>query len=68
MQACGRDSSRVADLPTGTVTLLFTDVERSTRLLNELGAEAYDETLAEHRRALREAFAQPLFPMKSEMA
>ena len=48
----------MAELPTGTVTLLFTDVEGSTRLLNELGAEAYDEALAEHRRALREAFAQ----------
>ena len=29
------------DLPTGTVTFLFTDVEGSTRLLHELGAEAY---------------------------
>ena len=53
-----RDSSRVADLPTGTVTLLFTDIEGSTRLLNELGAEAYDEALTEHRRLLREAFAR----------
>ena len=46
------------DLPSGTVTLLFTDIEGSTRLLNELGAEAYDEALAEHRRLLREAFAR----------
>ena len=38
------------DLPTGTVTFLFTDVEGSTRLLRELGAEAYAEALAEHRR------------------
>ena len=45
------------ELPTGTVTLLFTDVEGSTRLLNDLGAEAYEEALAEHRRVLREAFA-----------
>ena len=44
-------------LPTGTVTFLFTDVEGSTRLLHELGDE-YAEVLAEHRRALREAFAR----------
>jgi predicted ATPase len=45
------------DLPTGTVTFLFTDVEGSTRLLHELGAEAYAEALAEHRRVIREACA-----------
>ena len=45
------------ELPTGTVTFLFTDIEGSTRLLHELGAEAYAEALAEHRRLLREAFA-----------
>ncbi|MEJ7792903.1 MAG: adenylate/guanylate cyclase domain-containing protein [Gaiellaceae bacterium] len=44
-------------LPSGTVTFLFTDVERSTALLHELGAEACAEVLAEHRRVLREAFA-----------
>jgi predicted ATPase len=38
--------------------LLFTDIEGSTRLLNELGAEAYEEALADHRRLLREAFAR----------
>ena len=43
------------DLPTGTVTFLFTDVEGSTRLLHELGAEDYAEALAEHRRLIREA-------------
>ncbi len=43
------------DLPSGTVTFLFTDVESSTRLLHELGAEAYAEALAEHRRVIREA-------------
>jgi predicted ATPase/class 3 adenylate cyclase len=42
-------------LPTGTVTFLFTDVEGSTRLLHELGTEAYAEALAEHRRIVREA-------------
>ncbi|MDQ2982166.1 MAG: adenylate/guanylate cyclase domain-containing protein, partial [Actinomycetota bacterium] len=45
------------DLPTGTVTFLFTDVEGSTKLLHELGAEHYAQALAEHRRILREAFA-----------
>ena len=43
------------DLPSGTVTFLFTDVEGSTKLLHELGAEAYADALAEHRRVLREA-------------
>ena len=47
----------MADLPAGTVTFLFTDIEGSTRLLHELGAEGYAAALAEHRRALREAFA-----------
>ena len=46
------------DLPTGTVTLLFTDIEGSTRLLHDLGPEAYVEALSEHRRLLREAFAR----------
>ncbi len=45
------------DLPSGTVTFLFTDVEGSTKLLHELGAEAYAEALTEHRRVMREAFA-----------
>ena len=43
------------ELPTGTVTLLFTDIEGSTRLLEELG-DRYADVLAEHRRLLREAF------------
>ncbi len=46
-----------AELPTGTVTFLFTDIEGATRLLRELGPDAYGDALAEHRRALREAFA-----------
>ena len=45
------------DLPSGTVTFLFSDVEGSTHLLEELGAEAYAEALAGHRRVLREACA-----------
>ena len=43
------------DLPAGTVTFLFTDVEGSTELLHELGAAAYAEKLAEHRNVVREA-------------
>ncbi len=45
------------ELPSGTVTFLFTDIEGSTRLLHELG-DAYADALAEHRRVLREAFAR----------
>ncbi|HLX31172.1 MAG TPA: adenylate/guanylate cyclase domain-containing protein [Gaiellaceae bacterium] len=45
------------DQPVGTVTLVFTDIEGSTRLLHKLGQDAYREALAEHRRIVREAFA-----------
>ena len=45
------------DLPTGTVTFVFTDVEGSTRLLDQLGAEVYGALLAEHHRVCREAWA-----------
>jgi predicted ATPase len=48
----------VGTLPVGTVTLLFSDVEGSTRLLHELGPERYSQALADHRRVLREAFAR----------
>src|SRR6266508_942834 len=44
-------------LPTGTVSLLCTDIEGSTRLLHILG-ERYAEALAEHRRLLRAAFGE----------
>ena len=47
-----------SDLPAGTVTFLFTDVEGSTRLLDELGAEDYAAALAEHRRIVRESCAE----------
>src|SRR5205814_5073508 len=43
-------------LPSGTVTLLFTDIEGSTRLLQRLG-DRYAEALSAHRRLLREIFA-----------
>ena len=45
------------DLPSGTVTFLFTDIEGSTRLLHE-HRERYAELLSEHRRVLRDAFAR----------
>jgi class 3 adenylate cyclase len=46
----------VAELPTGTMTLLFTDVDASTELVKHLG-ERYGEVLAAHRDLLRRAFA-----------
>jgi predicted ATPase/class 3 adenylate cyclase len=47
----------VSALPTGTVTFLFTDIEGSTRLLDELGPR-YVDALAEQRRIVREALAR----------
>jgi predicted ATPase len=46
------------ELPSGTVTFLFTDVEGSTRLLHESGPLIYTDELAAHRRALRDAFTR----------
>jgi hypothetical protein len=48
----------MANLPTGTVTFLFTDIEGSTALLQRLGDHRYAEVLDEHRRLLRAAFAE----------
>jgi class 3 adenylate cyclase len=45
------------DLPRGTVTLLFSDVDRSTELVKGLGAR-YADLLAEHRRLLRSLFTE----------
>ena len=42
----------VSALPTGTVTLLFTDVEGSTAALHALGATSGD-SLALHRAVIR---------------
>jgi class 3 adenylate cyclase len=42
--------------PSGTVTILFTDIESSTSLLQRLGPRFVD-VLAVQRRLLREAFA-----------
>jgi class 3 adenylate cyclase len=47
----------VVEVPSGTVTLLFTDIEGSTRLLKQLRKE-YGELLAEHHRLMRAALEQ----------
>jgi predicted ATPase/class 3 adenylate cyclase len=47
----------MAGAPSGTVTLLFSDIEGSTRLLQRVG-DAYPALRAEHRRLLRRAFEQ----------
>jgi class 3 adenylate cyclase/DNA-binding CsgD family transcriptional regulator len=44
------------DLPSGTVTFLFTDIEGSTRLLKQLGRERYGELLGQHNELLRGVF------------
>jgi YVTN family beta-propeller protein len=49
-----RDNVSVTELPRGTVTFLFTDIEGSTRLLRQLGTR-YGAVLAEHQRIVREA-------------
>ena len=46
-----------APYPSGTVTLMFTDIVGSTELLRNLGP-SYADALAEHRRVLREIFDQ----------
>ena len=43
------------DLPTGTVTFLFTDIEGSTRLLGEAG-QGYEQLLGMHKKLLTRAF------------
>jgi predicted ATPase/class 3 adenylate cyclase len=52
------DASMPRKLPAGTVTFLFTDIEGSTRLLADLGVDAYAAALVEHRRTLREVFTR----------
>lgn len=47
----------MSKLPGGTVTFLFTDIEGSTRLLEQL-RDRYADVLAEHHRVLREAFGR----------
>ncbi|HEY7422233.1 MAG TPA: tetratricopeptide repeat protein [Gaiellaceae bacterium] len=48
----------MAAQPTGTVTLLFSDIEGSTALLQRLGTERYAEALDLQRGLLREAFGR----------
>jgi len=45
----------VSNLPTGTVTFLFTDIEGSTRLIQHLGDSRSEQVFGDHRRLLREA-------------
>src|SRR4051812_23311334 len=48
-------AARITELPSGTVTFLFSDVEGSTRLLTRWPGR-YGEVLGEHQRLLRAAF------------
>ena len=43
--------------PTGTVTFLFTDIEGSTRLAQELRGERWTDLLARHRELIRSGIA-----------
>ena len=47
----------MVELPTGTITLLFTDIEGSTALLRRLG-DRYGEALSTQRALLRACFAE----------
>ena len=52
----GGDASR-AELPTGTVTFVFTDIEGSTRLAARLG-DRFEDLINQHNAVLREALAE----------
>jgi class 3 adenylate cyclase len=47
----------MVNLPSGTVTFVFSDIEGSTSLLKQLGDGGYAELLATHRRLMRDTFA-----------
>ena len=47
----------MSDRPAGTVTLLFSDIEQSTQMLDVLGVDEYGVALDDHRRFMRAAFA-----------
>jgi predicted ATPase/class 3 adenylate cyclase len=44
-------------LPTGTATFVFTDIEGSTKLVQEIGTERWRKVLEDHHRLLREQWA-----------
>jgi len=46
----------MSTLPGGTVTFVFTDIEGSTQLLQELGDEGYGRVSSDHRRLVRQTF------------
>ena len=46
------------NLPSGTVTFVFSDIEGSTALLKRLGDDHYADVLKTHRRIVRETFAK----------
>jgi class 3 adenylate cyclase len=55
--AAGKDTPVEATSPAGTVTMLFTDIEGSTALLQALG-EAYSDLVRDHHRLLRAVAAE----------
>jgi ABC-type transport system substrate-binding protein/class 3 adenylate cyclase len=52
-----RGAIEIRERPTGTVTFLFSDIEGSTRLLQQL-RDRYDEVLSTHARLLRAAIEE----------
>src|SRR5215467_13150976 len=55
-EACWADNRGMGELPAGTITMLFSDIEGSTVLLNALG-DRYGEALSAQRALLRAAFS-----------
>ncbi len=51
------DAATGRELPSGTITMLFTDIEGSTRLARSLG-NRYQIVLADHHRVLRDAWRE----------
>ncbi|MEA2646429.1 MAG: hypothetical protein QOE92_1512 [Chloroflexota bacterium] len=49
--------SAAGDLPTGTATFLFTDIQGSTALVQQLGIERWKDVLDTHYALLREQFS-----------
>ncbi|HZD22650.1 MAG TPA: adenylate/guanylate cyclase domain-containing protein [Acidimicrobiia bacterium] len=47
----------MSELPTGTVTFMFTDIEGSTKLLDQLGGPRYRKSQDDHAAILRRAIA-----------